>query len=319
MKGIVKSIVNITDLGVLKKHCGIWYEWSTDTAGNKLLKANMNKYVHNLISDYERDFGMIKEKTTPGAPNNTLTKHEGTPIDIEFYRSYLGRVMYYVTKLAPECSNASRELSQHMANPGPIHWEAMDRMIGYLKSKKEHVLYYRKPSELRIIAYVDSNFATNLDTRRSVTGTIMTLGGGSLLQWVSKTQHSVTLSSTEAEYVALAACAQEIRFQQMLLTELVAKQQTLPSVIYEDNTGAIFLVKNKQVGGRTKHIDTRHHFIRELVEKKVIQVTFIRSEKNYADVLTKNVIDRIFTPHAKAMIYGVVSGWREDVGKGEQE
>jgi hypothetical protein len=157
------------------------------------------------------------------------------------------------------------------------------------------------------MAMVDSNYATNTDDRRSVTGAIFTIGG-TITNWISKTQGSVTLSSSEAEYVAIASAAQEVRFTQQLLGEIMTCVN--PAIIYEDNTGAIFLVKNQQVGQRTKHISIRAHFIRDLWSQGYLDVQFVRSEDNESDICTKNVTEKImalFSPHIRN---GTLRCWR---------
>jgi len=103
----------------------------------------------------------------------------------------------------------------------------------------------------------------------------MTLGGGTVTNWFSQTQRSTTLSSTEAEYCALATGAQDAVFQFALLEEITG--QRLPSIFLEDNTGATFLVRNQQVGPRTKHIDVTHHFLRELHEDGSMVVRYTES------------------------------------------
>jgi hypothetical protein len=110
---------------------------------------------------------------------------------------------------------------------------------------------------------VDSNYATAKEDGRSISGGIHTLGG-TIIHWMSKTQASVTLSSTEAEYASLASGATQVKFVQQLLEEIT--DCTTSGIILEDNTGAIFLVKNQQVGSCTKHIDVQHHYIREMRE-----------------------------------------------------
>ena len=132
-----------------------------------------------------------------------------------------------------------------------------------------------------------------------------------ITNWGSKMQPTVTLSSTEAEYVALATCAQEMVFQNQLLEELGLCKK--PGLIFEDNTGAIFLVTNKQVGARTKHIDVRHHFVREHVESGNVLVWFIKGEQNASDILTKNVSEALFMYHAENIIYGRINFPRENV------
>ena len=196
-----------------------------------------------------------------------------------------------MSKIAPKCANAVWELLQHMTNPGEEHWKAMEHFCGYIKKKERHKLVYQKPCDLRVISYAVSDFATNTDTRRSVTGNINT-PGGTITHWTSKTPTSVTLLSTETEYVALATCAQETIFMQMFLEKVV--DCTKPGIIYKDNTRAIFLVRNSQVGMRTKHIDVRHHYLRELREMGLVEVLFVLSAKNLADIMTKNVLELIF-------------------------
>jgi hypothetical protein len=157
--------------------------------------------------------------------------------------------MYYVTKIAPDCAITEGELSQFMARPTQEHWRAMERLVGYMKQKTSHDLIYRKPRELRAIGSADSNYATNPDDRKSISGNIHTLGG-MLTRWSSKKKGSVTPSSTEAEYVSRGSQIQETNVQQMLLEEIASNVNL--AVVYEDNQGRIYLAKNKQVGSRTK-------------------------------------------------------------------
>ena len=167
-------------------------------------------------------------------------KNEGRMENLDEYRSFIGRILYYTIKITPECLNSVRELSQHMSNPGKEHWDSMKRFMGYLKSKKSHEIYYRPPMEYRSISFTDANYATNIEHRRSVTGIVNTIGG-MISNWMSKTQTTVTLSSTEAEYIALSTCAQETIFQNQLLTELGNCMN--PGVIKEDSKGQYFWLR----------------------------------------------------------------------------
>ena len=102
-------------------------------------------------------------------------------------------------------ANAVRELSSYLSCPGEEHWDGVSRVIGFLSSKLDRVLKIRKPKELRVIAYVDSDWAANKVSRKSTTGFPVTIGGA-LISWQTKGQPSITLSSTEAEYVAMLQC-----------------------------------------------------------------------------------------------------------------
>ena len=107
-------------------------------------------------------------------------------------------------------------------------------------------------------------------------------------------QATVSLSLTEAEYIALGSIAQEVLFQRQILNELLGGKYDKMSIIHEDNLGAIYLTKNPQINQRTKHINVRHHFIRNLVEKRVVKIQIIKSEDIIADILTKNVKEETF-------------------------
>ncbi|KAI2499613.1 Reverse transcriptase (RNA-dependent DNA polymerase) [Fragilaria crotonensis] len=222
--------------------------------------------------------------------------------------------MYLTTKLAPDLANAARELAQHLSNPGEDHWKALDRMVGHIKLRPYEGLTYRRPKELRPISMVDSDYAKNTDNRKSISSGLHTLGG-TLVHWESKTQHVVTLSSTEAEYISLARGACENKFIMMLLDEGIRRpdEKRHMGKVYEDNLGAIYLVKNQHVGARTKHIDVRAHFIRELEDNGYLNVQFIRSEENAADILNKNCPEKLHTKHAKNIRDGTLDCWREDV------
>ena len=102
--------------------------------------------------------------------------------------------------------------------------------------------------------------------------------------------------------MALSACAQEVNFVSMLLGEMTEVENS--SIIYEDNQGEIFLAKIRQVGIITKHIDIRHHFLRDMAEEKYIDVQYIRSEENLADIITKNNLEADFARHMKIITEG---------------
>ena len=100
--------------------------------------------------------------------------------------------------------------------------------------------------------------------------------------------------------------AQEVIFQSQILDELIADQHIKPSIIFEDNLGAIYLTKNSQISQRTKHIDFRHHFIRSMIENKVLDVKFVKSRSNTSDIMTKNVAEDLFLKHEKSINSGMI-------------
>jgi hypothetical protein len=182
--------------------------------------------------------------------------------------------------------------------------------VGYVTNSKYEGLTLRRPRELSSISLSDSYYAKDTDNRRSISGRVNTIGG-MMTSWSSKKQATVTLSSTEAEYIALSDCCQESMFTQALLKELTGEENT--AIIYADNFGAIFLSKNQQVSSRTKHIDVRHHYIRELREEGKLDIRFVRSEDNSSDIMTKNLPRNLHEKHTEAMMTGTLQCWREDV------
>jgi hypothetical protein len=298
-KAIAKQL-SIKDEGRLSKHLGVSYEWNSDGS----LMIHQSDYIRDIIESYEAKFGETRSFPTPGYPGKTLFKNEGEPDSTTEYRSFVGKLLFAMKKTYPELANPVRELSSHMENPGEENWIAVGRIVGYLKHKAEHRLKFNVPRDLLIVGRVDSDFATNKETRKSTTGYLVTVGG-CLVSWSSKAQPSVTLSSTEAEYVAASMCGTEIRFISMLMDKMGVGYPK-PSMLLEDNTGAIFIMNNDQVGQRTKHIDIKWHHIMDMIQDGDLIVAYIRSEDNPADIMTKNVKEALYVKHAVAIKNGVL-------------
>jgi hypothetical protein len=138
---------------------------------------------------------------------------------------------------------------------------------------------------LELHGYSDANYANSVDDRRSVAG-FVTFMWNSPISWSSKLESTIALSTTEAEYMALTPLVQEIVFLQHMLNELRLKTD-LPMIVYQDNQSCIKLTVNPEFHQRTKHIDVRYHYVREAVRKGFINLTYVHTKANVADVLTK--------------------------------
>ena len=226
-----------------------------DRSGN-YQEVQMQAFRDYLIKDYEEAVGKsAKVYKTPGAPGKILIKNKEDIMMKTEYRKLVGKLLWTVKKESPDCAKAVREISAHLSSPGKLHWDKIGQIVGFLARNRKRVLKMRIPTRLHIvIGYVDSDWAANRETQKSTTGFLITIGG-CLVSWQSKSQPSLTLSSTEAEYVALSMCAQEIKFIKMLLDEIAPGKAEMPSILRDDNTGAIFTAQNQQIGTRTKHID----------------------------------------------------------------
>jgi hypothetical protein len=148
--------------------------------------------------------------------------------------------------------------------------------------------------------FCDSNWAGYPETRVSVTGFIIYLLNVPIC-WRSKSQKGVTLLSTEVEYVAISEAVKELKFIYYLLSHLHIKVN-LPIVVKTDNIGAIFMSENASTGFLTWHVDTRYHFVRELIEDGFIKIDFVRSARNDSDLFMKNVNQELYEKHTKKFL-----------------
>lgn len=156
----------------------------------------------------------------------------------------------------------------------------------YIKGTINLGLTFRKSGTTEIVGFCDADYASDPDERRSTTGYIFKLAEAAI-SWNSKRQQTVALSTTEAEYMALSSAAQEAIYLQGLLCELCIKCSDKPITVFCDNRGAIALSHNSVHHSRTKHIDVRHHYIRDLINAGKFSVKSISTDKQQADFLTK--------------------------------
>jgi hypothetical protein len=285
---------NIKRMGNIKTYVGATYEKCYD---------GFLVSQYDLIDSIIVKFGIDKGQAIPAAPA-LLLKDDGTKLDeegVQLYRSGVGKLLYLVKLSRPDLATSVRELSKFMDGATDTHLKAMKRVMEFTMATKTHqfAIFPKFKERHNIVGYSDSNFASDKDTRRSVSGFAIYYAG-TLVSWKSKAQQCVTLSTTEAEYVAASQCANEMEFVRLVL-ESVGEKVKLPMTLNVDNTGAIDLMKNWSTNGRSKHIDVRFHYLRELVEQGMLQVDFVRSEDNTSDIFTKNLASDLFGKHSKGL------------------
>ena len=175
-------------------------------------------------------------------------------------------------------------VSRFNAEPTEAHLTAVKRIFRYLKGTVNLSLQYQARGGA-LIGYADSDWASDLDNRHSTTGNVFLMSGGAV-SWISQKQATVALSTAEAENVALGSATQETIWLRRLMTDLRVSQ-VKPTVIREDNQGAIAMAKNPVGHKRTKHIDIKHHFVREAVDAGTITLEYCETKQMLADILTK--------------------------------
>jgi len=202
------------------------------------------------------------------------------------FREAIGSLMFLTQLTRPDIIFAVNFLSRYLSNFSEIHWLAVKRIFRYLIGTADYGISYCKSKEdLSLIDYSDADYAGDIETRRSTTGYIFTLAEGSV-SWCSRRQKCVSVSTTEAEYVAASMATRDLVWLRQLLSDLQCQCiEATPLMI--DNQSAIKLVKNPELHNRTKHIDIHFYFIRDKYKENVLSVNYVRSEEQCADVYTK--------------------------------
>lgn len=211
--------------------------------------------------------------------------------DRERYQILVGKLIY-LAHTRPDISFAVGLVSQFMHQPQDHHLEAVMRIIRYLKGTTGRGIWYRNHGHLDIQIYTDADWAGSLIDRRSTSG-YFALIGGNLVTWRSKKQKVVSLSSAEAEFRGIAKDVVEILWLKKLMDDL-GLQVTLPTKLMCDNKASISISENPVQHDRTKHIEVDRHFIKEKIEDKIVELPYVPSEDQLADILTKAVAGRVF-------------------------
>ena len=285
----------MTDLGPIKWILGM--EVIRDRT-KRTLEIVQTAYIDRML---ER-FGMAKCNKVATPAEGKLTRLKVTSVDKEL-QALVGSLLYATVMTRPDIAYAVQALGRHLQSSGPQHMIAAKRVLRYLKGTRQLGILYGRvqgsairlatyAQDRRLIGFTDSDFAGDLDTRRSTTGNVFMLGGASV-SWSSRLQVTVAASTAEAEYMALFAGVQEAVYLRRLLREL-GYPQGKPTPIFVDNQAAIQLALNPVDHKRTKHIDVKYHFCREKVEEKVILPEYIASSEQLADIFTKDLAKLAF-------------------------
>jgi histone deacetylase 1/2 len=216
-----------------------------------------------------------------------LSAHEGVQLSADAatrYRSVVGGLQY-LTLTRPDLSFAVNKVCQYLHEPRSSHWSAVKRILRYVRHTLDGGLRFRSSPSTLLSAFSDADWAGSADDRRS-TGGYAIFYGGNLIAWSARKQATVSRSSTESEYKALGNATAELIWVQSLLRELRIPQPCSP-VLWCDNLGATYLSSNPVFDARTKHIEVDFHFVRERVSRKQLQIRFISSKDQIADIFTK--------------------------------
>jgi len=233
-----------------------------------------------------------KAAITPTVMGLKLSKEDSDKdFDPSLYKSIVGSLMY-LTATRPHIMFVFSLISRFMERPKEAHWRAAKRVLRYVKGTKSFGILYTVSEHLDLVGYTDSDWAGSVDDQKSTSGYVFHMGSGAS-SWASKKQPIVALSTAEAKYVAATAVAcQEVWMRRMLRS--LGQEQARATMIFCDNSSAIALSKNSVFHKRTKHIDTRFHYIRELVSNGEIVLQHCRTQEQVTDILIKPLDHKSF-------------------------
>jgi hypothetical protein len=305
-KEMLSKMFKMKDLGDLKYIVGIKVEQTTTTTN-----LSQSHYINDMLHRFNMQ--NCKPSTTP-LPTN-INKDEQDALvkfkDETLYKQAIGSLIYLANATRPDISFAVSQLARKMQDPSNQDWHNTKRIFRYLQGTKNmKLVYQRKKSEL--CGFSDASYAEDRQDRKSTSGHIFMMNGGAV-SWKSNKQPIVSLSSMEAEYIALASAVKEGLWLKKFEKELLMPEKTL--TIFQDNQSTIKTASHRIHNDRSKHIDVRYHFIRECVEKKVVRVEYCPTNEMTADALTKSLGRILHERHVRSM--GLVQeklSLREDVG-----
>ncbi|KAJ9536658.1 hypothetical protein OSB04_un000131 [Centaurea solstitialis] len=281
---IMETEFEMSMMGELNFFLGIQVKQNPDG-----IFINQSKYIKDMLKKFNMtDCSPIK---TPMPTGNLLGPDlTGKSVDQKIYRSMIGSLLY-LTATRPDIMFATCFCARFQANPKESHLAAVKRILRYLKGTPELGLWYPKDSSFELISFTDSDYGGCKLDRKSTSGSCQFLGD-KLVSWTSKKQNCVSTSTAEAEYVAAASCCSQVLWMKTQLLDYGYKLKRVP--IYCDSESAIAITSNPVQHSKTKHIDIRYHFIKDNVEKGNIEMFFVQTDYQLADLFTKPLDEKRF-------------------------
>ncbi|KAL0553606.1 hypothetical protein IC582_007506 [Cucumis melo] len=272
---------------------------------NKTLALSQATYIEKMLVQYSMQNS--KKGLLPFRHEVHMSKEQcpKTPQEVEDmrripYASTVGSLMYAMLCTRPDICYVVGIVSRYQSNPGLDHWTAVKIILKYLKRTRDYMLMYRA-KDLILTGYTDSDFQTNKDSRKSMSRSMFTLNGGTVV-WCSIKKGCIIDSTMEAEYVAACGAAKEAVWLRKFRHDLeVIANMNLPITLYCDNIGAVANSKEPCSQKRGKHVERKYHLIREIVQRGDVIVTKIASKNNIADPFTKTLTAKVFKDHLERL------------------
>jgi hypothetical protein len=285
----------IKDEGELQNFVGVEVEHTGD-----YIKLHQSSYLLSVLQRFNYDkSNPVSTPCLSSAPTenkkdsmNSLSKHD--------MKAIVGALLYLSVHTRPDIAYAVARLAQTVVSPTPMDYQAAARILRYLNGTRSHGLWYPKTKgKPSLSAFVDSSWG-NYQDGKSHGGHVIFLGGP--IDWSTKKQNMVCLSSSEAELIAAVDAGKSILWYRSLLQELGYKQ-TKPTPMFEDNTGAIVLAHTSIIGKRTRHLNIKYHCINDWVSSAELLLQKVTTTKNTADIFTKPLDKTLFQRFASKLVF----------------
>nr|XP_034924377.1 uncharacterized mitochondrial protein AtMg00810-like [Populus alba] len=274
---VLSSEFAMKDLGPIHHFLGM--EITPTTSGLHLSQS------HYALTILERS-NMVdcKPMSTPLEAKTKISSNNTLMEDPSYYRGIVG-ALQYLTLTRPDLSFSVNYVSQFMHAPTMTHLKMVRRILRYVKGTIEMGLHFSSHITLDLFAFSDADWAGCPTTRRSTTG-YCTFLGGNLISWCAKKEHTISWSSTEVEYHAMANTTAELKWLVFILKDLCITLSS-PPILYYDNLSALHMTVNPVFHARSKHIELDYHFVRERVARGLLVTQHISSGNQVADLFTK--------------------------------
>jgi hypothetical protein len=328
-KILLKDRFRMTDLGPARQFLGLSI---IRDRKNRILFLHQRTYIENLLA--KNGLSSCNGHWTPMVSGSKLRKIESTSDtdcerlsldDRRRYQSIVGSLMWLMLGTRPDLAFTVSVLSKYNAEPSKEHLTAATYCLRYLRNTSSYGIQFDgHEANSEPIGFTDSDFAGDIDDRKSTSGYVYLLGGGAI-SWRSRKQPLVAFSTVEAEYIGASDAAKEAIWIRNLFAALRKvnienrgqtdirqfadeddeNEKTVPQTLFVDNQGALQLAKNPKFHERTKHIAVRYHFVRDACERDLIQLRYLPTNEMIADILTKSLPQEVHWKHMHGL--GLVS------------
>lgn len=275
----INSKFELKDLGLVRHYLGIDVKRNVDGS----YSIGQSRYIEKIVGEA----GLTNAKISKFPIDTGYYKLDHTKklASNDEYRKLIGMVLYLATNTRPDIAATVAILSRKVSCPSTVDLKELQRLIRYLSGTRNLMLNLNRKDEMELYAFSDSDWAEDAIDRKSNSGFVVMVNGGAVA-WCSRKQSLVSLSSAEAEYIAVTETVKEMLYMERLMRDFDITT-THPLTIFTDSQSCINMLENQRASNRTKHIDTKYHYVRDLVERKRITLKYCPSEENAADLFTK--------------------------------